>query len=154
MRHYRQSELPVEVRRVENESAVLSIQDGSRKEIEVRAGEKIPGSRLVVVRVDRRMRDSKDNLGQATEVSVVEVRDEATGTTREWISGVPASAHDPVALVEDAATGRRYTAAPGQRFRSADGRSFVVSDVRPNQMVIEDSASGEVTTIPLSGPRG
>jgi ankyrin repeat protein len=154
MRHYRQSELPVEVRRVENESAVLAIQDGSRGEIEVRAGEKIPGSRLVVVRVDRRMRDSKDNLGQATEVSVVEVRDETTGATREWISGVPASAHDPVALVEDAATGRRYTAAPGQRFRSADGRSFVVSDVRPNQMVIEDSASGEVTTIPLSGPRG
>jgi hypothetical protein len=100
------------------------------------------------------MESGKLNLGQPMEVSVVEVKDSSTGTTREWISGVPSSAHDPVALVEDAATGRRYTAMPGQRFKSADGAEFVISDVRPNQIVIEDAASGAVQTIPLSGPRG
>ena len=88
------------------------------------------------------------------DVSVVEVRYTATGITREWITGVSSGAHDPLALVEDAATGKRYTAAPGQRFKSADGAEFMVSDVRPNQIIIEEAATGAVQTIPLRGPRG
>jgi hypothetical protein len=117
-------------------------------------GETVPGSRLVVLRVQRRMESSKLNLGKPMEVSVVQVRDTATGTTREWISGMPSGAHDPIALIEDSATGRRYTASPGQRFKTADGGEFIISDVRPNQLVIEDAATGTVQTIPLRGPRG
>jgi hypothetical protein len=154
MRHYREREVPVQVRTVEGDTATLSLQGATRRELKVRAGEPIPGSHLMVVRVQRRLKDSKLNLGQAMEVSVVAVRDSATGTTREWISGLPASAHDPVALVEDAATGQCYTAVPGQRFKSADGAEFIISDVRPNQLVIEDAATGAVQTIPLRGPRG
>jgi len=154
MRHYREREMPVEVRTVEGETATLAIRGASPREVKVRAGETVPGSRLVVVRVQRRMEDSKLNLGQPMEVSVVDVRDSTTGTTREWISGVPAGAHDPVALIEDGATGQRYTASPGQRFRSADGAEFIVSDVRPNQIIIEDAATGATQTIPLRGPRG
>jgi hypothetical protein len=47
-----------------------------------------------------------------------------------------------------------YTATPGQRFTSADGSEFIVADVRPNQIIIEDAATGAVQTIPLRGPRG
>jgi ankyrin repeat protein len=154
MRHYREREIPVQVRAVEGETAILNIVGRQSREVKVRSGETIPGSRLVVLRVQRRMEDSKLNVGQTTEVSVVEVRDSATGTTREWISGVSASAHDPVALVEDATSGQRYTASPGQRFKSADGTEFIISDVRPNQLVIEEVASGNVQTLPLRGPRG
>ncbi len=154
MRHYREREMPVEIRTVANDTATLALRGAKQPEVTVAAGETIPGSRLTVVRVQRRMEDSKLNLGQPMEVSVVEVRDTATGVSREWISGVPASAHDPVALVEDASTGQRYTATPGQRFKSADGAEFVVSDVRPNQIVIEDAATKAVQTIPLRGPRG
>ena len=154
MRHYREHEMPVEIRTVTNDSATLVLRGAPQPEVTVAAGETIPGSRLTVVRVQRRMEDSKLNLGQPMEVSVVEVRDTSTGVSREWISGVTASAHDPVALVEDASTGRRYTATPGQRFKSADGAEFIVSDVRPNQIVIEDAATKAVRTIPLRGPRG
>jgi ankyrin repeat protein len=154
MRHYREREMPVEVRTVANDSATLVMRGAKKPEVTVAPGETIPGSRLTVVRVQRRMEGSKLNLGQAMEVSVVEVRDNATGVSREWISGMPASAHDPVALVEDASTGLRYTATPGQRFKSADGAEFVVSDVRPNQIVIEDAATKAVRTLPLRGPRG
>lgn len=154
MRHYRERELPVEISTVEKETATLAIRGSSRREVKVRAGDTIPGSNLIVVRLHRRMEDSKLNLGKPMEVSVVEVRDNVTGTTRDLISGVPANAHDPVALVEDASTGRRYTVTPGQRFKSADGVEFIVSDVRPNQIVIEDVASGATQTIPLRGPRG
>ena len=154
MRHYRERELPLELRTVEGETATLAIRGGQPLQVTVRQGETIPGSRLSVVRVQRRMEDSKLNLGQPMEVSVLEVRDTATGASREWISGVPVSAHDPVALVEDAATGQRYTATPGQRFKSADGAEFIVSDVRPNQIIIENAATGAVQTIPLRGPRG
>ncbi len=154
MRHYREKEVPVHVRAVQGETATVSIAGVAPREVKLRPGDLIPGSKLVVVRVRRRMEDSKVNLGRPSEISVVEVRDSSSGKTREWISGVPSNAHDPVALVEDAATGKRYIASPGQRFTGADGAEYLISEVRPNQMVIKDVASGGVRTIPLRGPRG
>lgn len=154
MRVYQERDLPVRVASVDQGMARVEILGSPRREVVLAKGDVLPGSRLVVVRAERRMQESKLNLGQPMEVSVVEVRDPATGATREWISGHPATAHDPVALVEDAATGKRYAAMPGQRFTSADGAVFVVSDVRPDQIVIEDVGSGVVSTLPLRGPRG
>ena len=154
MRHYREKQVPVNVKSVVGDTATVRIRGLVSREVTVRTGEPIPGSNLVVVRVQRRMEDSKLSLGQPTEISVVEVRDRSTGSTREWISGVPSQAHDPVALVEDAATGQRYLASPGQRFKGADGAEYLISDVRPNQIVIQETASGAVQTIPLRGPRG
>ena len=154
MRHYREKEVPVQVRSVQGETATMRIAGATPREVKLRAGDLIPGSRLVIVRVRRRMEDSKVNLGKPAEISVVEVRDGSSGKTREWIAGVPSNAHDPVALVEDATTGKRYVASPGQRFTGEGGAEYLISDVRPNQMVIKDLASGAVRTIPLRGPRG
>ncbi len=155
MRHYREKEIPVSIQSVQGETATLSIATGiTRRQMKVKAGDTIPGTNLVVVRMQRRMEDSKVNLGKPSEISVVEVRDSSSGKTREWISGFPAEAHDPIALVEDAGTGKRYIASPGQHFSGADGAEYLISDVRPNQMVIKDIASGAVRTIPLRGPRG
>jgi ankyrin repeat protein len=154
MRHYRVRQVPIQVQSVQGDTATVLIPGVPVRQVKVRVGEIIPGSRLEVVRVKRRMEDSKLSAGQPMEVSVMDVRDTATGTTREWISGISSNAHDPVALVEDAATGKRYVASPGQRFRAADGSGYIVSDVRPNQLVIEEAATGAVQTIPLRGPRG
>jgi ankyrin repeat protein len=154
MRHYRESELPISVITVEGDEATVGIAGTSPRLAKVRAGDVIPDSRLKVVRVQRRMESSKVSQGRPAEISVVEVRDDSSGRTREWISGVPASSHDPVALVEDAATGKRYVASPGQRFKAADGTEYLVSDVRPNQMIIQEVSTGMVQTIPLRGPRG
>jgi hypothetical protein len=154
MRHFREKELPVKVGKVQGDVATLTLTGAANRELKVRVGDKIPGSSMVVVRVRRRMEVSKVNPEGSAEISVVEVRDQSTGAIREWISGVPTTAHDPVALVEDAATGRRYLASPGQRFTGADGSEYLISDVRPNQMVIQETVSGEVWTIPLRGPRG
>jgi Ankyrin repeats (3 copies) len=154
MRHFREKEVPLLVKKVQGDVATLTLAGAAEREVQVRAGDKIPGSSMVVVRVRVRQEESKVNPGGSAEISVVEVRDQSTGVTREWISGVPSKAHDPVALVEDAATGKRYLASPGQRFAGADGREYLISDVRPNQMVILETASGEVRTIPLRGPRG
>ncbi len=154
MRHYQEKEVPIHVKMVQGETATVTIAGAARREVKLRPGDLIPGSNLVVVRVRRRMEDSKVNLGKPSEISVVEVRDGSTGKTREWISGVPSNAHDPVALVEDASTGKRYVATPGQQFKAADGAEYLISEVRPNQMVIKDVASGAVQTIPLRGSRG
>jgi len=154
MRQYREKEVPIRVETVQGDTATVRIAGKTSREVKLRAGDPIPGSRLMVMRVQRRMEDSKVNLGRPAEISVVDVRDEATGATREWISGVPSNAHDPVALVEDAASGKRYVAAPGQRFKGADGAEYLISAVRPNQVVIQHVASGGVQTIPLRGPRG
>jgi len=150
MRAYRQTDLPLRVESVQGQVATVRLAGGGTKEV-VQGGT-IPGSRLKVVRVEHRMRDLKDEGGQ-TEVSVVEVEDSATGRKRELISGVEPSAHDPVALVEDG-QGRHFVAKAGQKFRGADGTEYVVTDVRPNQMVIENRTKGEVITVPLRGPRG
>lgn len=154
MRAYREREVPVSVETVKGDSATLRIEGSSPRVVTLRAGDKVPGSSLVIVRVQRRMEDSKLNPGGQTEISVVALRDESSGASREWIAGVPSQSHDPVALVEDAATGARYIASPSQRFAAEDGSEFLVTAVRSNQMVIEDVATGEVRTIPLRGPRG
>ncbi len=154
MRHFREKDVPVSVKSVQGDTATVRVAGAVAREVKVRTGDAIAGSSLVVVRVRRRMEESKVNPDRTSEISVVEVRDGSTGETREWISGVSAKAHDPVALVEDSATGRRYLASPGQRFKGADGREFVISDVRPNQIVIQEVATGSVQTIPLRGPRG
>jgi type IV pilus biogenesis protein PilP len=150
MRAYRQKELPLRVESVTGEVATLRMSGGGVKQVS--QGEAIPGTPLKVVRVERRIRDLKDQAGQ-TEVSVVEVEDESSGRRRELVSGLESTAHDPVALVEDAG-GKRYVAKAGQKFRGADGSEYVVIDVRPNQMVIENKTAGEVITVPLRGPRG
>lgn len=154
MRSYREREVPVSVETVQGQSATLRIAGKKIREVTVKPGDAVPGSSLVVVRVQRKMEDSKVNPGGTTEISVVSLRDTSSGTTREWIAGVPSHAHDPVGMVEDAATGKRYIASPGQHFTAEDGSEYLVSDVRPNQMVIQHVASGEVRTIPLRGPRG
>jgi ankyrin repeat protein len=150
MRAYRQKELPLRVESVTGEVATLRMSGGGVKQVS--QGEAIPGTPLKVVRVERRMQDTKDQAGQ-TEVSVVEVEDGSSGRRRELVSGLESTAHDPVALVEDAG-GKRYVAKAGQKFRGADGSEYVVIDVRPNQMVIENKTAGEVITVPLRGPRG
>jgi ankyrin repeat protein len=154
MRHYREKEVPIRIKTVQGDAATLRFVGTKSREIKVRKGDKIPGSNLIVVSVQRRMEDSKVSAGELSEISVVEVRDTSTDKTRKWISSIPSSGHDPVALVEDAASGKRYIASPGQRFKGADGAEYLISDIRPNQMVIQDTASGAVQTIPLRGPRG
>ncbi|MBC7979828.1 MAG: ankyrin repeat domain-containing protein [Armatimonadetes bacterium] len=154
MRHYRERELPVEVKRVSGGVASIHLAGSELDEIELRAGDKVPGSSLVVVSVLNRMEEGKLNNGEPVEVGVVEVADQERGRQREWLTGRPAVSHDPVAMVEDASTGQRYLAKPGQKFSSEDGREFIVNDVRPNQLVIEEVATGEASTLHLRGPRG
>lgn len=154
MRSYREKEMPIAVRSVRGETATVRLGGPAGRDVTVKAGDPLPGTRLVVLRVQRRMEDSKVSHGDPVEISVVAVRDTATGRSRDWISGIPATAHDPVALVEDAATGRRYVVSPGQRFQDADGNEYLISEVRPNQVVIQDVATGGVRTIRLRGPRG
>jgi hypothetical protein len=154
MRHYRQRELPVEVKQVSGGVASLRIAGSPAKDVELKAGETIPGSSLSVIRVFSRTEQGKLNDGAPIKVGIVEVEDTRNGRKVEWTEGRPAVGHDPVAVVEDATTGRRYLARPGQEFTSGDGRGFIVNDVRPGQIVIEETASGEVLTLRLRGPKG
>lgn len=152
MRAYRQNELPLRVDSTSAETAVVQVVGGAKHEVAV--GANIPGSSLKVVRISRKMQSGKENEGVPVEVSVVTVSDDRSGVVRDLTVGLPALAHEPVALVEDASTGKYYVARTGQRFRTADGDDFLVGDVRPNQIVVENLKTGETRTILLSGPRG
>ncbi|MDB6078956.1 MAG: hypothetical protein JWO82_2703 [Akkermansiaceae bacterium] len=152
MRGYRQKELPLRVESVSGGTAYLRV--AGARAVPFTEGASLPGSPLKVVRIQKKMHSSKENNGVPIDVSVVEVEDSATGRRRELLTGEAAGASDPVALVEDSVTGKRYVAKTGQKFQSADGTEYRVADVRPNQMVVEKPASGEVWTVPLRGPRG
>ncbi|GAA5484688.1 ankyrin repeat domain-containing protein [Haloferula sargassicola] len=152
MRSYRQRELPLRVESVQDEVATIQVVGGQRHEMTV--GETIPGTKLKVVKIERRMQSGKEHGGEPTEVSVVEVEDGDGGLRRDLIVGLPALSHEPVALVEDAASGRYYVARRGQRFSTEDGDEYLVDDVRPSQLVLEDLDSGEMTTVRLVGPKG
>ncbi|MCU0795447.1 MAG: ankyrin repeat domain-containing protein [Akkermansiaceae bacterium] len=152
MRAYRENELPLRVDSTTEESAMIQVVGGAKQEVAV--GSTIPGSTLKVIRISRKMQSGKENQGEPVEVSVVTLSDGRSGVERDLVVGLPALAHDPVALVEDASTGKYYVARTGQRFRTADGDDYLVGDVRPNQIVLEDVKTGETRTIPLSGPRG
>jgi ankyrin repeat protein len=154
MRAYREREVPLRLKSVRGETAIFSVSGPVIAEIIVHRGEKIPGSTLTVSKVQQRIEFSKVSPDGRAEISTVEVIDSRSGLSRRWISGVAPTAHDPSALVEEAATGLRFLAMPGQHFKGADGAEYIVSDVRPNQIVIQEKATGMVETIPLRGPRG
>jgi len=154
MRRYREPALPMLVESAAPGKARLRLLGGTPGESEVGEGAMVPGSRLKVVRVERRIDHSKLHDGEPRDVSLVEVEDTENGRRRQLVAGVAATAHDPLALVEDQASGRRYTVEAGDRFRSDGGDEYSVIDVRPNQVVLEHLGSGETVTLPLQGPRG
>lgn len=154
MRRYREPALPMRVESVAPGRAQLRLLSGGTREVEVKEGSVVPGSRLKVVRIEQRIDHSKLNEGRPSDVSVVEVEDVDTGRRRQLVTGLAATAHDPLALVEDETSGRRYTVRAGDRFRAEDGAEYSVVDVRPNQLVLEHLGSGDTVTLPLRGPHG
>jgi len=154
MRRYSEPALPLRVESTSPGMARVRMLTGPAGEVEVAGGARVPGSRLKVVRIERRVDHSKLNNGRPADVSVVEVEDVETGLRRELVAGVAATAHDPVALVQDEAGGTAYLVQSGDRFRSEDGAEYSVIGVRPNQVVLEHLGSGETITLPLRGPRG
>lgn len=154
MRHYQQRELPIRVRKVTGDQALLEIGGQEIREVSVKRGETIPDTTIELVRIYKRVEQGKLNDGKPIEISVIDVRDTRTGNQRTWLSGEPAGSHEPAALVEDAVSGRRYVAIQGQRFTASDGSRFMVSDVRPSQLVLTEESTGTSHTLPLRGPRG
>jgi len=152
MRSYRERELPLQVESADKGVAEVRMAGGEIRKIG--EGSTIPGTPLKVIKIHRKMQMVKGNGGEPVEVSVVEVKDTNTKMTRDLVANLPALAHDPIALVEDTESGRYYVARTGQRFQAADGSDYLVSDVRPNQVVVENMKTQETTTIPLRGPRG
>lgn len=154
MRGYREVVLPVRVEAVDGGRARLRMLAGRPQVVEVGEGEAVPGSRLRVVRIERRLGQGKLRDGRPTDVSVVEVEDGKSGRRQAWRTGLAATAGEPLALVEDQSTGVLYRAGEGDRFTVAGGGGYRVLDVRPGQVVVEDVASGATFTLPLRGPRG
>lgn len=154
MRHYREPALPMRVESTGPGVARVRMLSSPAREVEVAEGARVPGSRLKVVRIERRVDHSKLNEGRPADVSVVEVEDVETGRRRVLVAGVAATAHDPMALVQDEASGTSYLVQSGDRFRSDDGSEYSVIGVHPNQVVLEHLGSGETITLPLRGPRG
>ena len=73
MRHYREPALPMRVESTGPGLVRLRMLSGPAGEVEVAEGARVPGSRLKVVRIERRVDHSKLNDGRPADVSVVDL---------------------------------------------------------------------------------
>jgi ankyrin repeat protein len=53
MRHYRETEMPISVRSVQGDTATVLLAGKKNREVKVRTGEVIPGTKLIVVKVQK-----------------------------------------------------------------------------------------------------
>ncbi|MFV1994650.1 MAG: hypothetical protein ACC661_04375, partial [Verrucomicrobiales bacterium] len=151
MKDYREQQLPVLLKSVGDESAAVRVLYSDAPSVEVNLGEEIADTGLRVVKFERRYANSKQGKGRLMDVSEMVVEDRRTGAKHLLVKDIPAKSSETYAVMEFDETGKLYDVRPDDEF-TAVGTDFEqhyrVIDVRPTQVVIENTKSGEIFTIP------
>ena len=151
MQDYREECLPVILKEVGEEEAELRVLYRDGDPVVVKAGEGIADTGLVVVSFDQRFANSKHGKGSLVDVSQMVVADRETGAKHLLIKGVPAKSSETYALMYLDESGIPYEVRVQDEFTAQEAGAesrYRVIDVRPNQVVIENTDSREVHTIP------
>jgi ankyrin repeat protein len=154
MRDYRETQLPIVLEGVGNDSAarIRVLYRGRGEAQSVAAGDAIGDTGLELVRAERKFRSSKGGGGELLDVSQAVVRDRATGHHHLIVRNLPAHASEASAVVGINGSDTVYEVRAGDEFTAGASQSarFRVLDVRPTQVVIENSETGETLTLPHS----
>ncbi len=135
----------VEVRKDEKTALIEDLR--KRNELlEVEAGVTLPGTDLEVQVLAHRIRPSKSLGGGNMDVSTITLRNTLTNARVLSQMGVPIRTALQQASVLHPASGQNYTAALGNLFQVGQRRWRVV-DIRPTQILVEDTASRETAVI-------
>lgn len=150
MKDYREENLPVVLKGVTEEAAEVRVLYGGGAPVTVREGEPIAGTGLQVVKFERQFANSKHGKGRLVDVSRMVVQDRRTGAKHLLVKDVPAKSSETYALMVIDDTGRAFDVRPKDEF-TASGTGyedrFRIVDVRPTQVVIENTVTAELFTI-------
>ena len=149
MRDYHQQNLPFIIDKVTPKSVQVRKLYGEHKKVSVRQGETIPETPFKIVSVHRKIKDSKLNDGQPSDISIVEIEDTRTGKRRKLTTQIPEMASEPWAVLENTSGSEIYAARTGQTFQTSSGETYTVTDIRPSQVILTHQKTGKVITIPL-----
>ena len=144
---YREESLPVKVSGVTNEKVSVKYLYGEHKTVDVHPGETIPETNLEVVSAQQKRDHSKMTAGVPADVSLVQVKDKSTGEIKQMTAGLNVGRTEPFAVVQEANSELFMVAKRGDIFEGKNGTSYEILEVRPTQLVVMDTASGEVETI-------
>ena len=115
--------------------------------VEAGSGAVLPGTTWKVVEVKRKMGSAKDD-GSPIELSTVTLEPEGGGASRRLAAGNEALAEEPVVVVQIADNGPLLVGHRGDTFQLAnDPATYRVIDIGPEQLVIEEAATGKTTTL-------
>lgn len=152
MESYREKPLPLRVEGVEGQEARVRYLFGENESVTVKKGDEIPFTGLRVVKVESRHDDTKMSMGRPVDVSTVVIEDPVSGRRRELVAKLDASAHEPFAVLRPRGGGEPMIALQGGVLRVPSGAMYVVQDVRPSQVVLENTATGEMHTVRAGRP--
>jgi ankyrin repeat protein len=153
MDNYREHRMPVILLGVDesNTRAELKLLYSSHGKVATSVGEEIPGSGLRVTQVNHRMTQGKEGLQDASEMQLEEI---ATGKKHRVTTGENARTIGTYALLEIHEGEPLYEARRGDEFIMHTGQGDSdeircrILDVRPDQVLVENTDTGEVHTLP------
>lgn len=148
---YREAQLPIVLESVPSaQAAHIRVLYRTRNATEaVTPGEMIADTGLELVKIEQKYRASKTGEGELIDVSRAVVRDAVTGQRHLVVKDMPARASEACATLRCGTSGTSYEVREGDEF-SAGAESparYRVLDVRPTQVVIENTATGEPVTL-------
>jgi len=153
---YRERPVPIAVKSVEDGAAQVRPLDRSAAgPVEVRAGERIPGTPYEVREVRKKLVSSKEGKGEMVDVSRVEVEDTRTGARHLLVKDVAGQSSDSYAILTAPGSDFRYVVKTGDTFRTEQPgmgpRDYQVLDIRPHGVVVKDLTTEEVRMIDREG---
>jgi hypothetical protein len=147
LKEYNEVRLPFVVRAVEGEAATVEFADGASPKEKVKKGDTIRGTKLKVDRVENRI--DKDKHGDRVDMSSVVMTDSETNERVVALKDLPTRTNATFATLIGADGKTTLKVREGETFAWPDepGTSYKVIDLRPEQVIVKDEASGKTITI-------
>ncbi len=149
LKEYTEVRLPFVLRAVQGETATVEFDsDGTGKQEKVRKGDTIKGTKLKVDRVETRT--DFDKHGVKVDMSQVVLTDADTNDRVVALKDLPTRTSATFATLVSADGKDTLKVREGESFTwpSEPGSSYKVIDLRMDQVVVKDEASGKTVTIP------
>jgi hypothetical protein len=149
LREMRVVEAPLRLEEVSGSKAkVKNTETG--EVVSVRTGDTIPGTSMKVGRIVRRI--ETDKWGAPNDLSSLTAVDEATGDEMVFIRDMPTRSSESYAELTsgtDPAVSVKIRQGEEFRWPGEPDRSYLVIDMRPTQVVVRETDTGDTWTIPL-----
>jgi hypothetical protein len=148
LKEYTEVRLPFVLREVKGETASIEFDDGTAQREKVRKGETIKGTKLKVDRIEART--DTDKHGEKVDMSQLVLIDSDTNDRVVALKDLPTRTSASFATLVSADGKDTLKVRDGETFTwpSEPGVSYKVIDLRMDQVVVKDEASGKTITIP------